>query len=55
MKVSLEVENFYNENQDMIETAWEDHLSFGEFGSGEDRINITDDMFWEFVEDYCEL
>ena len=46
-----ELEQFYSDNQDEIETLWEIHLSEGEWGSGYDRINITDKMFWEFVED----
>lgn len=45
------LEQFYNDNQTEIETMWAEYLSYGEFGSGEDRIKITDDMFWEFVQD----
>lgn len=47
----LKLDAFYTNNQDQLEGAWEDYISEGEWGSGEDKINITDGMFWEFVED----
>ena len=50
--MNTKLENFYNQNQTEVEIAWAEHLSEGEFGSGEDTIKITDDMFWEFVEDF---
>ena len=57
-KITPELEQFYNENQDHIEDVWSEHISIqltsGGFGSGEDRIRINDDMFWEFVEDLMD-
>lgn len=47
-------EAFYESNQDSLDNAWIEHISCGEWGSGEDRINITDEMFWEFIEDKME-
>lgn len=48
---------FYNLNQEDIDSHWEEYIFENEWGSGEDRIKITDLMFWEFVEDnyYVEL
>lgn len=50
MKLSKAIETFYDQNQDEIESAWSEHLSYAELGSGFDRIQVTDEMFWEFVE-----
>jgi hypothetical protein len=49
--MSKVLEQFYLENQDFLEEAWTEHIVAGEWGSGEDRLNITDDMFWEWVEE----
>ena len=43
---------YYNDNQSLLETEWENHLSSNDWGSGQDSIPITDEMFWEFVEEY---
>lgn len=48
------LDTFYRDNQSFIDDAWSEYLSFGEWGSGEDRIEITDDMFWEFVEEIMD-
>lgn len=52
--MNKELEKFYDENQEELETLWEEHLSYGEWGSGLDSIRITEDMFWEFVEEQME-
>lgn len=44
--------NFYASNMDDIEESWAQHVSESEWGSGEDEISITEDMFWEYVEKY---
>lgn len=48
------LENYYYDNQDELHRMWDIHVSEGEWGSGEDKIVLTDDMFWEFVEDIYE-
>lgn len=45
---------YYLNNQEEIENQWEEHLYSNDWGSGEDKIQITDEMFWEFVEDKME-
>lgn len=50
MKLTKEIETFYDKNQDTIEEAWAEYLSYAELGSGADNIKVTDEMFWEFVE-----
>lgn len=45
---------FYDNNCKYIEELWEDYIMNKEWGSGEDRIKITDSMFWEFVEKLME-
>ena len=48
-------EFYYHTNTEEVELAWEDYLSLGEFGSGEDFVNPdTDERFWEFVEELSE-
>ena len=42
--------NWYLDNQDDIENSFSEYVSFGEWGSGEDRID-TDSLFDEYVED----
>lgn len=42
---------YYKNNQDEIEASWEEKLSYMELGSGEDKIKVTDNMFWEYVEE----
>lgn len=46
-----DVVEYYNQNQEELEQSWAEYLGEGEFGSGEDKIKITDEMFWEFVEE----
>lgn len=43
------LEKFYEDNQTEVELRWAEFLSESDFGSGEDRIVISDEMFWEFV------
>jgi len=45
------VEQYYDENTESLEQAWEEHIANNDWGSGEDRITITDQMFFEFVEE----
>lgn len=45
------LEEYYDDNQKRLDDLWQDHISFGEWGSGEDAIVITDKMFWQFVEE----
>jgi hypothetical protein len=52
--VNTKLEKFYNENQDELHRDWDDYISYKEMGSGEDKIEVTDDMFWEFVEERME-
>lgn len=49
VNMNKELERFYNANNEVLEQMWEEHVATGEWGSGSDRITITDDMFWEFV------
>ena len=46
--------NFYNNNQDELEREWELYIYDREWGSGEDKITITEGMFWEWVEEEME-
>lgn len=49
-EVITELEKYYNENQDILDEAYQLHVSEGEWGSGQDKIKLGDDHFWEFVE-----
>ena len=49
-RIRSDLDNFYKDHCDHLESLWEDHISNGEWGSGADKIIITDCMFWEFVE-----
>lgn len=49
--MSNDLFKFYDNNRRYIENLWEDYVMNKEWGSGEDKINISDAMFWEFVED----
>lgn len=49
--VGTEVERYYENNSDRLEEEWEEHLYSNDWGSGEDKINITNEMFWEFIEE----
>lgn len=49
-----EIYEFYYDNQDLLEEMWEDYITSNDWGSGEDRINLTEDIFWEFIEDQME-
>jgi hypothetical protein len=46
-----EAYNYYLENEEDVDFEWEEHIGSGEWGSGEDEIKISEDMFWEFVEE----
>jgi hypothetical protein len=37
-----------------IEEAWQEHLLENDWGSGKDRIKITDEMYNEFKDNYLE-
>lgn len=45
-----DVENFYYDNQDLLEDEWEEYVVEHDWGSGEDKIKITDEIFWDFIE-----
>ena len=45
------VTEFYNQNDEVLEQMWEEHVATEDWGSGSDRIEITDAMFWDFVSD----
>jgi hypothetical protein len=51
LKVNDEVREFYEENQEELENDFENYVLENEWGSGEDKIRITDTVFWEFVEE----
>lgn len=51
MSVPHNIMTFYSINEESIDEMWHEHLSYAELGSGDDKIAITDAMFWEFVED----
>ena len=55
--MNTKVQRYYDKNQEYLDEAWQEYLANDDWGSGEDTIKITDDMFWEFVEDtmYDEL
>lgn len=46
-----DLEEYYNKNQDYIELLWEEHVISNDWGSGEDKIQITDEIFWEWLEE----
>jgi len=50
-----DIETYYRDNQDELDAEWEDYLSYGEWGSGEDQIKITNEMFWEFIEEKMDV
>lgn len=45
--------DYYNslnsQTQEQMEYEWQEHLLENDWGSGEDKIKITDNMFFEFV------
>lgn len=45
-----DIRSFYDHNQEFCEEKFAEHVIENDWGSGEDKITITDDMFWEFVE-----
>ena len=53
--MNKELEQFYNDNQDWLEDGWSEYLIENDWGSGEDKIKISEDMFWEWVETQLEL
>lgn len=42
---------YYNDNQNAIEEQFAQYVSESEWGSGDDKIEITDCIFWDFVGD----
>lgn len=48
---------YYESEQDMLHEAFDQYVDENEWGSGNDRIKITDAIFWEFIESnyYCEV
>ena len=52
--MNAQLEKFYYDNQDELEKEFEIYVTEKEWGSGEDRIRITEDTFWEFVEEKLE-
>jgi len=54
MTITNEMERFYHENMAELEKEYEEMISYRDFGSGEDRISVNEDMFWEFVEEKME-
>ena len=53
-KIYRDPEEFYRDHQDHIEELWAEHISQGEWGSGEDKITPNNDMFKEFVYELME-
>ncbi len=45
------VYEYYLQNQEELDNEWEIYIIENDWGSGEDRIKITDEMFMEFVEE----
>ena len=43
------LEDFYFYNDDRIYSMWREYIDGNDWGSGDDRIRVTDDMFWAFV------
>ena len=44
------VEEYYNANQDILDEAYQEYINSNDWGSGKDKIKLTDEHFWEFVE-----
>lgn len=51
--MSNELVNYYNENDEELDLAFEEFLLENDWGSGEDKINAQNaEIFWEFVQSY---
>jgi len=48
------IHDYYEANEDILANSWAEYLSYAELGSGEDKIKITEEMFWEFIEEKME-
>jgi hypothetical protein len=48
------VYEYYLSMQEELDEQWQDYVYENDWGSGEDKITITDDMFFEFVEEKME-
>jgi len=42
---------FESLNSEILEECWADHLELWERGLGYDRIKVTEEMYWEFVDE----
>lgn len=49
-----EDEKYYYDNTEYVDERWSDYISYKDWGSGEDRTTITDDMFWQFVQELAD-
>lgn len=53
--ITKEIENFYYDNQENLDNLFNDYVIKNDLGGfGLDTINITDEIFWDFVEDQFE-
>ena len=48
------VYQYYLDNQEELETNFEEYISYKDWGSGDDKIKITDELFFEWVADQQE-
>jgi len=48
------VYEYYLQNQEELEAEWADYVISHDWGSGEDKIKITDDIFFEWVSDQID-
>ena len=49
-----ELLNYYTNNQDEIEKSFSEYLSENDWGSGEDKIIISDQIFFDWIETFIE-
>lgn len=50
-KQVISFDDWVKQNEDALNAEWEEYISFQEWGSGQDRIKITDHMFFEWAYD----
>jgi hypothetical protein len=48
------VYQYYLDNQETLENDFTDYISYKDWGSGDDKIKITDEIFFEWVADQHE-
>ena len=48
------VYEYYLNFQEELENDWQEYIIENDWGSGQDKITITDEMFMEFVEERME-